>query len=128
VDLSVDELAVLEVNRAFYEAFEAGDLDAMSSLWEHSDRIVCTHPGWSTLRGWAAVSGSWYALFRNGQGMQFIVTNERSAVVGNVAWVSCEENILGGGSSGTVAALNVFARTGHRWEMVAHHGSAVAQQ
>ena len=127
VELTVDELAVLEVNGAFYEAFEAGDMDAMSALWEHSDRVLCTHPGWASLRGWAAVSGSWFALFRNGQTMQFIVTNERPAMFGELAWVSCDENILGGNASGTVAALNVFARIGHRWLMVAHHGSPVVQ-
>ena len=47
-----DETAVLEANRAFYAAFEARDIDAMSDVWEHSDRSACTHPGWPTLRGW----------------------------------------------------------------------------
>ena len=49
--------AVLEANQAFYEAFEARDIDAMSELWEHTDRVVCTHPGWATLRGWGADRG-----------------------------------------------------------------------
>ena len=43
--------AVLEANQAFYEAFEARDIDAMSELWEHTDRVVCTHPGSATLAG-----------------------------------------------------------------------------
>ncbi|MDQ4098748.1 MAG: DUF4440 domain-containing protein, partial [Actinomycetota bacterium] len=25
----------------------------MSRVWEHSERVVCTHPGWATLRGWS---------------------------------------------------------------------------
>ena len=33
-----DDDEVRAVNRAFYEAFEARDLDAMSQVWEHSDR------------------------------------------------------------------------------------------
>ena len=45
--------AVLEANQAFYDAFEAHDIDAMSDLWEHTDRVACTHPGWGTLRGGA---------------------------------------------------------------------------
>jgi ketosteroid isomerase-like protein len=117
---------VVRANGAFYDAFERGDIDAMSELWEHSDRVVCTHPGWSALRGWASVSSSWFALFNNGQGLQFIVTNVQASVAGVVGWVSCDENILGATASGTVAAFNLFARDGDRWRMVAHHASPVA--
>src|SRR4051794_15979367 len=37
--------AVLAANSAYYEAFEMCDMDAMSDVWEHSDRATCTHPG-----------------------------------------------------------------------------------
>lgn len=124
-----DEAEVRQANRAFYEAFEARDLDAMSDCWEHSDRVVCTHPGWRTLRGWGAVSGSWFALFGSQSQLQFILTQEIVAVAGDVAWVTVDENLIStemGG--GTVAALNVFARDDRRWRLVAHHGSSVAPQ
>lgn len=117
---------VLAANRAFYDAFEARDLDAMSDVWEHSDRVVCTHPGWGTLAGWQAVVASWFALFTNDQRLQFIVTDERVSTVGDAAWVSCNENVLDLGAGGTVAALNVFVRGPDRWRLVAHHGSVVA--
>ena len=119
---------VLAANRAFYEAFEARDLDAMSELWEHSDRVVCTHPGWQSLRGWASVSASWFALFGGPQELQFILTNEAVGLEGDTAWVSNDENLLGGAVGGTVAALNVFVFDGERWRMVAHHGSGVAER
>lgn len=120
-----DEDGLLAANRSFYEAFEARDLDAMSDVWEHSDRISCTHPGWSHLHGWAAVSASWFALFTNDQRLQFIVTDERPVVVGNAGWVTCDENVLAGDTNGTIAAVNVFARRGDTWRMVAHHGTTV---
>jgi ketosteroid isomerase-like protein len=121
-----DEQAVLAANRAFYDAFEEGDLDAMSDVWEHGDRSTCTHPGWSTLRGWPAIVSSWYALFTNGQRLQFIVTDEHATVIGDAAWVSCNENILEGATGGTVAALNLFAREPDgAWRLVNHHGSPV---
>jgi ketosteroid isomerase-like protein len=97
----------------------------MSDVWVHDEAVVCTHPGWATLHGWAAVSASWFALFHNDQALQFIVTNERSRVVGDVAWVSCDENILGDGPGGTAAALNLFLRTDDSWRMVGHHASPV---
>jgi ketosteroid isomerase-like protein len=128
-DDSLDEAAVRAANERFYEAFEARDLDAMSDCWEHSDRIVCTHPGWRTLRGWGAVSGSWFALFGGPSRLQFILTNEVVAVAGDAAWVTVDENLISpemGG--GTVAALNLFVRADDRWLLVAHHGSPVAPQ
>jgi ketosteroid isomerase-like protein len=121
-----DEDAVLAANRAFYDAFEAGDLDAMSDVWEHGARATCTHPGWPTLQGWQAVVSSWYALFTNGQRLQFIVTDEHATVIGDAAWVTCYENILEGATAGTVAAVNLFARDrGQGWRLVGHHGSPV---
>ena len=99
----------------------------MSTLWEHSDRVVCTHPGWASLRGWGAVSGSFFALFTQGnQQLQFILTQEQAEIDGDTAWVSLDENLLGDQAGSTVAALNLFARDGAgQWRMVAHHGSVV---
>jgi ketosteroid isomerase-like protein len=118
--------AVLAANEAFYAAFEARDFDAMSDVWEHSDRVACTHPGWRTLRGWGAVSGSWYALFRGPQRLQFILTNEAAAVQGDVGWVTVDENLIMGEVGGTVAALNLFTHTQAGWKLVAHLGTPVA--
>lgn len=119
---------VRAANHRYYEAFERRDLDLMSDLWEHSDRVVCTHPGWRTLRGWGAVSGSWFAIFAGPQQLQVILTNEAVVVAGDVAWATVDENLLDAEGSGTVAALNLFVRAGERWQLVAHHGSPVAPQ
>ena len=118
--------AVLEVNRAFYDAFESSDFNAMSDLWVHEDRAVCVHPGWTALRGWASIASSWAAMFDGPQHIQFIVTDEHVSVNGDVAWVSCDENLLTIGASATVNALNIFERTRDgKWLMVAHHGAPV---
>jgi uncharacterized protein (TIGR02246 family) len=127
---------VAAVNAAYYAAFEARDLDAMADLWERTDRATVTHPGWPTLHGWAKVAGSWDAIFRNTPYIQFFLTDEHVDVVGDMAWVVVEENILqavgaGGAvvqqelSEARVAAINVYARTEGRWRMVVHHASPV---
>lgn len=118
--------SILAANRRFYEAFEERDLDAMSDLWEHSDRAVCTHPGWSTLRGWASISASFFALFQGRQHLQFILTEARAELAGDTAWVAVDENILSDSAGGTAAALNVFSRGDAGWRMVVHHASVVA--
>jgi len=125
--VSTDLDAVLEANRAFYDAFEQRDLDAMSDVWEHSERIVCTHPGWAALRGWGSVAGSWFALFTGPSPIQFILTDVHADVAGEVAWVTLDENVIGERIGGTVSAVNVFARgDDERWRLVVHHGSPVA--
>ena len=99
----------------------------MSDVWEHSDRVLCTHPGWATLRGWGQVAASFFALFQNSQHLQFILTKETTEVAGNVAWVAVDENILQSTNATTVAALNLFVRGDDGdWRMVAHHASPVS--
>lgn len=124
---SVDPIAQVQAaNRAFYEAFEARDLDAMSAVWERSDRASCTHPGWGTLRGWAAVAASFFTLFAGPAAIQFVLTREHVIIEGDVAWVTVDENLLGDQAGATVAAVNLFVRDERgSWSMVAHHGSAV---
>ena len=120
-----DEAAVLAVNEAFYAAFERNDVDALAATWEHSERAVCTHPGWPILRGWPAVHASWDRILGGPSPLQFILTNVTVAVEGDAAWVTLEENLLEGSRTGAVAALNVFVRTSAGWRMVAHHGSGI---
>lgn len=118
-------VAVFEANRRYYEAFEARDFEAMSDLWERSDRAVCTHPGWARLSGWGRISASYYALFQSGQQLQFVLTRQEANVVGDAAWVTLDENLLGDQGGVTVATVNIFVRRESGWAMVCHHGSAV---
>lgn len=117
-----------EVVARYYAAFEARDLDAMSDVWVHDDTVVCTHPGWGTLHGWAAVAASWFGIFDQADPMQAFLTDQRVRVVGDVAWVSADENLLGVASDEvgtTVAVLKVLRRTDDGWRLVVHHGSVV---
>ncbi len=134
---SSDEARVRDANSAFYAALESRDLDAMSDVWEHSDRIVVTHPGWPMLRGWARVAGSWDAIFHNTGYIQFVLTNDQVTVVGDSAWVTLDENILQSAESDELSgskatSINLFVRShdfgpgDDNWKMVVHHASPVA--
>jgi ketosteroid isomerase-like protein len=127
--VTTDEAQVLEVNRRFYEAFEGGDMDALAATWEHSERAVCTHPGWSTIHGWPEVANSWEAIMRSGGAPQFILTAERVELAGDTAWVTLDENLIGAGGTGVaVAALNILVRGADgRWRLVAHHASSIVR-
>ncbi len=122
----IDE--VLVANLAFYEAHESRDLRAMSASWEHSDRVVCIHPGWPILRTWPAVEESWRRILSGPGRNQFILTNEAVVIDGELAWVTLDENLVDGGGTGTVAATNLFVRDHSSWLLVAHHGSPVVMR
>lgn len=123
---TIDE--VLMANAEFYSCFEVQSLDRMSEIWEHSDDIRCTHPGWPTLKGWGAVSGSFFNLFHAEFGLQFLLTDTDVRINGDIAMVFCTENILGQGPGPSVTSLNVFRLDpqDRRWRLIVHHASLVS--
>ena len=116
---------VLAANRAFYDAHEARDLDAMCAVWHHGENAVCIHPGWPILRGWPVIEESWRRIFDGPGRNQFIITNETAVITGDVAWVTLDENLMDRAATGTIAATNLFVRDGGRWKLALHHGSPV---
>jgi ketosteroid isomerase-like protein len=131
-----DVREVEEVNRALYAAVENADLDAMSALWaadtdEHA--AVCVHPGWPPVLGRTHVLRSWALVMAGTPYIQFFLTDVRTQVLGDVAVVTCAENILtgmggavdDGFSGGHVVTTNVFRRTEDGWRTMLHHASPV---
>jgi len=132
--------AVLAANAELYAAVEAGDLDRMGLLWAeapYAASVMCVHPGWPSLRGRAEVLRSWAIIMANTSYIQFFLTDVEVELSGDVAVVTCAENILTSlgdddaddGSSelagGKVMATNVFRRVGGDWRLWLHHGSPV---
>ncbi|RAG87662.1 DUF4440 domain-containing protein [Streptacidiphilus pinicola] len=134
--------AVLAANDALYAALEAGDLDALTDVWvsgADADDVhgaVCVHPGWPVLRGRASVLRSYALIMAHTDYIQFFLTDVEVEVLGDVALVTCTENILSGGEAeeegelgplvgGKVVATNLFRRTDEGWRLWSHHGSPV---
>ena len=128
--MSIDTTDLLAANAAFYDAFEQRSAPAMDAVWSSDDLVSCTHPGWATLHGAEAVQRSWRSILGGPQHLQFIVSDVRAHVSGDVGWVTCVENLLADdGPHGSAAALNLFRRSRHGvWRMVAHHASPVMQR
>jgi ketosteroid isomerase-like protein len=125
--------AVLATHAEFYAAFERADFDAMSRVWADDEGVVCVHPGAEPIRGHSAVMRSWLALMANAPYIQFFLTDVEGSVVGDVASVTCTENVLSAGADtplgvfagGSAAATNVFRRTADGWRLWVHHASPV---
>ena len=128
--MSSDREAVIEINRAFYEAFESLDTEKMEPLWLQASHIVCIHPGWRRLEGWGPIMHSWERIFESTFEMRFELANVEVILRGDLAVVMVEENLTQRGYDGIsrsqVLATNVFERVGQRWYLVLHHGSPVA--
>lgn len=103
-------------------------MDRMSEVWFHTDDVRCTHPSWPTLRGWGAVSASFFNLFQAQQGMQFLLSETEVHFETNMALVFTTENLLGSVSGSAISSLNIFRYDSDdfRWKMVVHHASPVS--
>jgi ketosteroid isomerase-like protein len=129
--LQTDEEEVLVANRAFYAALHMLDLSLMSQVWMHAEWVKCLHPGWDLLIGWDEVRGSWEQIFRSTDQMMVSVTRALVHVTGDVAWVSCLENVTSASrndiSSALIEATNIFFRRQGRWLLVHHHTTPLVQ-
>ncbi|MDX2096340.1 MAG: nuclear transport factor 2 family protein [Leptolyngbyaceae cyanobacterium bins.59] len=125
----IHEQAVLDVNQAFYRAFEKKDITAMGEVWSKGTATLCVHPGWDVLRGWESIGGSWERIFRNTSYLEIdtdIITTE---IHGDLAYVVLMEKVLqvsgGRRTNARSLATNVFEQLGQRWYLVHHHASPV---
>jgi ketosteroid isomerase-like protein len=115
-----------ECERAFYDALEAADADAVIDLWLEDDDVVCVHPNGPRLLGYAAVRASWTAILANGpvnvRGSSRKSLDTPTVAVHNVI----EEVIVGQGKNRqivSVVATNAYVKTSAGWKMVLHHAS-----
>lgn len=110
---------------AFYQAFEQGDLDAMTALWDNSDDVVCVHPMASALRGAKAVSEAWRELFSNEVSMRFAIEEIHVTRSGPIAIHIVKEHIgiPGGKPVAPMMATNIYRETVDGWRMILHHAS-----
>jgi ketosteroid isomerase-like protein len=130
---SAERQAVVAANTSFYAAFENADFDEMQQVWADDDGVVCVHPAAAPIRGRAAVMRSWLALMAQAPYIQFFLTDVEASVVGELASVTCTENVLSAGADtpvgvfagGSAAATNVFRRTADGWRLWVHHASPV---
>ena len=115
-----------DVEAAFYEALQRGDIDALMACWADEDEVFCVHPGGPRLVGAVAIRGAFEQMFSNGA---IHATPARVRKVESLA--SAVHNVLErievltveGPKHAFVLATNVYHKTAEGWRMVAHHAS-----
>src|SRR5215471_5703455 len=111
---------------AFYQAFEARDIETMMATWAEDEDIVCVHPGGPRLVGYEAVRAGWEQLFSGNTRLSFRVDQIVVIETVGLALQSAVEHVTVGDDReprGAAIATNVFLRTPSGWRMVVHHAS-----
>ena len=115
-----------DVEAAFYEALQAGDIEQLMACWADEDDIVCVHPGGPRLLGAGAIRAAFESMFANGTVRARPVQVHRvvalSSAVHSVA-EQVEVMLPDGLHQAVVLATNVYHKTPEGWRMVAHHAS-----
>lgn len=115
-----------DVEAAFYEALQAGDLDQLMACWADEDDIVCVHPGGPRLVGVAAIRASFEGMFAHGSVRAYPERLRRFDSLGAVVHSVLERIDLvtaEGTQRAWVVATNVYLKTPQGWRLVAHHAS-----
>lgn len=116
-----------DLEAAFYDALQGGDLERVMACWADEDDILCVHPGAARQVGPAAIRAAFSALLEQG-GLQV----HPAQVVRVQALASAVHSVLehvrvvlpDGVREAVVQATNVYHKTPQGWRLVAHHASA----
>jgi ketosteroid isomerase-like protein len=115
-----------DVEAAFYDALQNGDIEKLMACWADEDEICCIHPGGPRVVGANAIRATFEAMFANGS-----IRAWPEKVRTTVSIASSVHNLLervevltpSGPTQAWVIATNVYHRTAQGWRMVAHHAS-----
>jgi ketosteroid isomerase-like protein len=116
-----------DIEAAFYDALQHGDIDRLMACWADEDDIFCIHPGGPRVVGASAIRATFEAMFANGGAVRAWPERVRKTVsiassVHNVV-ERVEVLTAGGPTQAWVIATNVYHRTAQGWRLVAHHAS-----
>lgn len=115
-----------EVEAAFYEALQAGDIDRLMACWADEDDIVCVHPGGPRVIGPGAIRAAFESMFSAGSIRAWPQRVRKIEAVGcSVHHLVERVEVMTpqGPQQAWVTATNVYVKTAAGWRMVAHHAS-----
>lgn len=115
-----------EVEVAFYDALQKGDVAQLMACWADEDDIVCVHPGGARLIGAGAIRAAFEALLAQGPvpiHLEHVQCVDALASSVHSVIERIEINTPAGRHEAWVIATNVYHKTAQGWRMVAHHAS-----
>jgi ketosteroid isomerase-like protein len=123
--------SAVDVEAAFYEALERGDVEAMMTVWAEDEEIVCVLPAGARLAGYAAIREAWRHLFERGPrfrmhlSRQSVTQNPFSVIHNNIEQLTVVDDQQ---QTATIIATNVFVRSPLGWRLLLHHASPASAE
>lgn len=120
-----------EVELAFYEALQSGDIEQLMGCWADAEEVVCVSPGGPRLIGKPAIRQVFDAVFSNGpvrikahkvHRIQTDVMAVHSVLEGVELMANDAPQTV------WVWATNVYARQPEGWRLVSHHASTASDE
>lgn len=115
-----------DIETAFYEALQGGDIDRLMACWADEDDIVCVHPGGPRHVGAGAIRAAFDAMFANGSIRAHPEKVRKIEAMGasvHSVFERIEVMTEEGPRHAYVIATNVYHKTAQGWRLVAHHAS-----
>ncbi len=115
-----------DVEAAFYDALQNGDIDKLMACWADEDEIVCVHPGGPRVVGLTAIRATFESMFSNGTVRAWPERLRKVETLGSAVHHLVERvEVLTpqGPRQAWVIATNVYHKTAQGWRLVAHHAS-----
>ena len=115
-----------EIEAAFYDALQSGDIEKLMACWADEDDVFCVLPGGPRVVGVGAIRSAFDAVFTNGRiraWPQQVRKVEALASAVHSVLERIEVMTESGPANAWVLATNVYHRTGQGWRLVAHHAS-----
>lgn len=115
-----------DIEAAFYDALQSGDIEKLMACWADEDDIVCVHPGGARLVGAGPIRATFDAMFSSGSIRAFAdKVRKVEAMSASVHSVLERIEVLTdqGPQHAYVIATNVYHKTAQGWRLVAHHAS-----
>jgi len=115
-----------DVEDAYYDAIEEGDLDKLMSVWADSEDIACLLPMQPIQLGKSAVRELWQRNFEQQMSIEITVHHLRWIEQGDIAIHLLEEVVTAPGSPQRpppIYACNLFLRDASGWHLLQHINS-----
>ena len=118
-----------DVEDAYYDALEDGDLEVLLAVWADVDDISCLLPMQPLAQGRQAVSDVFARLFARGQGIALSVKHLGWIEAGEVAIHLVEETPQqppGSHPPMAVYGTNIYRRGAEGWRLILHQNAPTA--
>ena len=110
---------------AYYDAIDEQDIEALMTVWEESEEVLCLLPMMPPHRGKAAIRTAWSHLLQPGAPLDIEVIHLSWIETGDIAIHLLEERVRveQQPEAQRVYASNIYRRGAHGWRMLMHQNS-----